>query len=151
MEQIVDIKDLWCIRCYWWMGIGQTLGLIEQRRWKRRAASHGKKHQRTQRAYKEKESYKWEHASRVMSERLGELMSRTISVCDRASVCLRSIDVISRRARIVPTATASYGHRLCKNIKGRSATRRSRLNGAGLLRRGFEPAISNYRRGLITL
>ena len=65
-------------------------------------------------------------------------------------VCLRSIDVISRRARIVPTATASYGHRLCKNIKGRSATRRSRLNGAGLLRRGFEPGYPIIG-GLITL
>ncbi len=62
-----------------------TVGLIEQQRWKRRAEEHGKKPQRKQRRYEEKESYKWERASRAMSERLGELMSRTISVCDRES------------------------------------------------------------------
>ena len=63
----------------------RTIGLIEQQRWKRRVEEHGKKHRRKQRPYEEKESYKWERASRATSERLGELMARTISVCDRES------------------------------------------------------------------
>lgn len=63
----------------------RTLGLIEQRHWSRDAAEYGKKHARKQRAYADKESFKWEHASRRMAERLGEAMQRTISVCDRES------------------------------------------------------------------
>lgn len=63
----------------------QTIGLLEQRRWKRSAAEHGKKHQRKHRAYEDKESYKWERASRAVSDRLGDVMSRTLSVCDRES------------------------------------------------------------------
>ncbi len=61
----------------------QTVGLIEQRHWCREASSQGKKHQRWTRAYKDKESYKWEQASIQIAERLGETMARTISVCDR--------------------------------------------------------------------
>lgn len=63
----------------------RTVGLIEQRHWCRDAESFGKKHARKQRAYEDKESYKWEQASARMAGRLGEAMSRTISVCDRES------------------------------------------------------------------
>ncbi len=62
----------------------RTLGLIEQQRWCRDAATHGKKHRRRERAYAEKESAKWEQASRRLEQRLGEeTMARVISVCDR--------------------------------------------------------------------
>ena len=63
----------------------RTLGLIEQRHWSRDPASYGQKHARKQRAYGDKESFKWEQASVRMAERLGEAMARTISVCDRES------------------------------------------------------------------
>ncbi len=109
---------------------GQTLGLIEQRRWKRRAASHGKKHQRTQRAYKEKESYKWEHASRVMSERLGELMSRTISVCDRASDIYDYLHYkLSHQQRFV--VRAAQDRRIAGEASGRLFEMAGTLQGAG--------------------
>lgn len=62
-----------------------TLGLIEQQVWCREAAAFGKKHQRKQRPYVEKESYKWERASQQVALRLGTAMSHTISVCDRES------------------------------------------------------------------
>jgi len=63
----------------------QTVGLIEQSRWTRSAKTHGKRHQRKHRAYKAKESSKWLKASEAMSGRLGTIMARTISVCDRES------------------------------------------------------------------
>jgi hypothetical protein len=63
----------------------RTLGLIEQRHWIREKAKFGQKHARKQRGYEDKESFKWEQASRRMAERLGAAMSRTISVCDRES------------------------------------------------------------------
>jgi len=63
----------------------RTLGLIEQRHWCRDDAAHGQKHARKQRPYATKESYKWEQASAQMAERLGEAISRTVSVCDRES------------------------------------------------------------------
>ncbi len=66
-------------------GAEQTVGLIEQSRWTRSAEAHGKKHQRKYRAYNAKESSKWQKASEAMSERLGAVMGRTISVCDRES------------------------------------------------------------------
>ena len=63
---------------------GQTVGLVEQSRWKREAESHGKKHQRKKRPYEEKESFKWQRAGVAMRSRLGEeLGRRVISVCDR--------------------------------------------------------------------
>ncbi len=63
-----------------------TIGLIEQARWCRDPSLRGQKHARGSRDYKEKESMKWETASRHMEARLGtELMSRVISVCDRES------------------------------------------------------------------
>jgi hypothetical protein len=62
-----------------------TLGLIGQLRWIRDAASYGKHHQRKERPYHEKESYKWEETSRLVQRRMGTLMRRVISVCDRES------------------------------------------------------------------
>lgn len=63
---------------------GATVGLIEQRRWKRLAEEHGKKHRRKTRAYEDKESFKWQRAGQAVRTRLGEALSaRVISVCDR--------------------------------------------------------------------
>jgi len=61
----------------------QTLGLIEQRIWKRNTTEHGKSHNRRKRDYATKESYKWEDASRQIAERLGKKINQTISICDR--------------------------------------------------------------------
>jgi hypothetical protein len=67
-------------------GVGEsTVGLIEQDDWCRESEGYGKKHARKQRAYEDKESYKWERASECTAERLGAAMARTISVCDRES------------------------------------------------------------------
>ncbi len=60
-----------------------VVGLIEQQRWTRDIEKRGQRHQHATRPYKEKESYKWEQASRYVAERLGEKMSEVISVCDR--------------------------------------------------------------------
>ena len=62
-----------------------TIGLIEQHRWVRDSATFGKSKERQKRAYRDKESYKWQQASMAMSERLGDKMSDCISVCDRES------------------------------------------------------------------
>lgn len=64
---------------------GQPIGLIDQHVWMRAEDGFGKKHQRKQRAYETKESYKWQQASEQVSKRLGETMAQTISVCDRES------------------------------------------------------------------
>lgn len=61
----------------------QTLGLIEQNFWKRDVETRGKKHERAQRPYEEKESIKWETASEKMAKRLGKDIEKVISVCDR--------------------------------------------------------------------
>ncbi len=61
----------------------RTVGLIEQSWYCRDKESYGKRGLRMSRAYEEKESYKWEHASRQMTARLGDLQNRVISVCDR--------------------------------------------------------------------
>ena len=60
-----------------------TIGLIEQHRWCREGATFGKKRQRDTRAYQDKESYKWEENAKAIALRLGKLMSRVITVCDR--------------------------------------------------------------------
>lgn len=60
---------------------GRTLGLVEQRMWCREG--RGSRHQRRERPYEDKESSKWGRASSSMRERLGELMPRVVSVCDR--------------------------------------------------------------------
>lgn len=60
-----------------------VIGLAEQRLWTRNINSRGQKAQRAVRAYEDKESYKWELASRNMAERFGSEMSKVLSVCDR--------------------------------------------------------------------
>ncbi|MDR2155392.1 MAG: IS4 family transposase [Burkholderiaceae bacterium] len=62
----------------------RTVGLLEQRRWCRDDASYGKKHARKQRAYEDKESFKWQQASERIEQRLdAQTLGRVISVCDR--------------------------------------------------------------------
>jgi len=61
-----------------------TVGLIEQSRWCRSSAERGQRHRRAQRAYEDKESFKWQRASERVTQRLGEeTMGRVIAVCDR--------------------------------------------------------------------
>jgi hypothetical protein len=60
-----------------------VVGLIEQHRWTRNLAEKGKSETQPKRPYQEKESYKWEQASRKVAERLGDTMEHVISVCDR--------------------------------------------------------------------
>lgn len=62
---------------------GRSIGLIEQTWYCRDDAHYGKSKNKRTRAYREKESYKWEHASRSMLNRLGEKMHDVISICDR--------------------------------------------------------------------
>lgn len=62
---------------------GQTVGLVDQQTWVRPPDERGMRHQRRERAYADKESYKWQQASQEVQRRLGSLMERVISVCDR--------------------------------------------------------------------
>jgi len=61
----------------------QTVGLVEQDYWSRPAAQRGKRQRRKERAYPDKESYKWQRASERVAARLGATMARVITVCDR--------------------------------------------------------------------
>lgn len=62
----------------------RTVGLIEQQRWCRASEGRGQRHRRAERAYEDKESFKWQRASQAMAARLGaETLGRVISVCDR--------------------------------------------------------------------
>ena len=69
-----------------------TIGLAEQYRWCRKDESFGIKHQRAQRKYKTKESYKWQRSSEAMTARYGRAMDNIISVCDRESDIFEYID-----------------------------------------------------------
>lgn len=62
-----------------------TIGLAEQYRWCRKDEDFGTKHQRKQREYKTKESYKWQRSSEAMTTRYANVMDKIISVCDRES------------------------------------------------------------------
>ncbi|QIR13671.1 IS4 family transposase [Shewanella aestuarii] len=61
----------------------EVVGLIEQQRWTRDINTRGKRRTKTPVPYSEKESYKWERASRNMAKRLGDNLDKVISVCDR--------------------------------------------------------------------
>ncbi len=61
----------------------RTVGLIDQQRWIRDIEERGKRHERKQRPYEEKESFKWQRSSENIESRLGLQMGKTISVCDR--------------------------------------------------------------------
>lgn len=71
---------------------GETLGLIEQSRWQRKAATRGKRYRRHEREYESKESIKWEKSSKEMSGRLGDKISDIISVCDREADVYEYLD-----------------------------------------------------------
>jgi len=70
----------------------QTIGLAEQHRWCRKDEDFGTKHQRKQREYKTKESYKWQRSSEAMTARYASVMDNIISVCDRESDIFDYID-----------------------------------------------------------
>ena len=61
----------------------RTIGLIDQQRWIRTSDDRGKKHERKQRPYEDKESFKWQKSSENIKPRLGAQISKVISVCDR--------------------------------------------------------------------
>lgn len=83
----------------------RIIGLIDQQRWSRDASGYGKKHQRRQRPYEEKESFKWQQASQLMAQRLGDVQSRVISVCDREADIGQYLDYkISHGQRFVVRA-----------------------------------------------
>lgn len=80
----------------------QVVGLIEQHRWARDVTTYGQSTQCTQRPYEAKESFKWERASRAMAERLGEQMSKVISVCDREADLIEYLAYkVERKQRFV--------------------------------------------------
>lgn len=60
---------------------GEPLGLLDQVRWQR-SDKRPSKHTRKQRLYEAKESFKWEAASRRISDRVAT-MDHIITVCDR--------------------------------------------------------------------
>ena len=65
---------------------GTALGLIDQKRWTRPGKERGKSHRRKKRRYKDKESFKWEEASRRIAKRIDDTMAqRLVSVADRES------------------------------------------------------------------
>jgi Transposase DNA-binding/Transposase DDE domain len=62
----------------------RTLGLVAQHRWVRKPEEYGKRHQRKELPYEEKESFKWQRTAEGMRRRLGtEVMARVVGVCDR--------------------------------------------------------------------
>lgn len=60
-----------------------VIGLVAQHRWTRDITTRGKRSLHASTPYEEKEGYKWEQVSTDMSTRLGEILPRVISVCDR--------------------------------------------------------------------
>lgn len=90
---------------------GHTVGLIEQERWKRESAARGQRHRRRERAYEDKESIKWQRASERMAKRLGETMSRVISVCDREADIYEYLKY-KRRAKERFVVRASWDRRV---------------------------------------
>lgn len=62
----------------------RTLGLVAQQRWVREPEEYGKRHQRRDLPYEEKESFKWQRTAEEMRRLLGpEVMARIVAVCDR--------------------------------------------------------------------
>jgi hypothetical protein len=61
----------------------QMLGLLDQQWRQRSRKDYGRKHRRQQRAYRHKESFKWQASSQRMAERLGpQVLSRVIELAD---------------------------------------------------------------------
>lgn len=83
----------------------RMVGLIDQQRWSRNTDSYGKSHERKQRPYAEKESARWQQSSQLMAQRLGDMQSRVISVCDREADIWHYLDYkISQGQRFVVRA-----------------------------------------------
>lgn len=65
---------------------GETVGLLDVQTWMRSTEERGQRHQRKQRAYESKESFKWQRTTEEVRGRLGpQQMKRVISVSDRES------------------------------------------------------------------
>jgi hypothetical protein len=63
---------------------GATVGLLDQRYWLRETSVRGQRHERKQRPYESKESFKWQQTAqrlRLLFDQ--ETMPKVISVCDR--------------------------------------------------------------------
>lgn len=101
---------------------GRSIGLIEQAWHCRDNTSYGKRQNRNKREYRDKESYKWERASRAMSERLNEKINDVISVCDReADIYDYLIYKLNNNQRFIVRArenrkTTSTEHKLFEQI-----------------------------------
>lgn len=64
---------------------GEYVGLGEQVYWRRSDTQRGKRHQRKERDYQDKESFKWEYAIERVRERLASHVRRLLFVSDRES------------------------------------------------------------------
>src|SRR5580658_5150776 len=65
---------------------GESVGLMDVQTWLRASEDRGQRHQRKQRAYPDKESFKWQRTTERVRQRLGpQLMERVVSVSDRES------------------------------------------------------------------
>ena len=63
---------------------GATVGLLDQRYWLRETSRRGQRHERKQRPYESKESFKWQQtAERLRLHLAQEVVQKLISVCDR--------------------------------------------------------------------
>ncbi len=81
---------------------GEVLGLVDQMYACRNDATYGSKHDRQQRPYEEKESFKWEASFRASWERLYEAAPRLVFVNDReADVYNYMMVLIDEGARFV--------------------------------------------------
>lgn len=81
---------------------GEVLGLVDQMYACRNDATYGSKHERQQRPYEEKESFKWEASFRASWERLHEAAPRLVFVNDREADVYNYIMVlIDEGARFV--------------------------------------------------
>jgi hypothetical protein len=81
---------------------GEVLGLVDQMYACRDDATYGCKHERQQRPYEEKESFKWEASFRASWERLYEVAPRLVFVNDREADVYNYIMVlIDEGARFV--------------------------------------------------
>lgn len=59
-----------------------AIGLIDQQWHCRDPQQRGRKHQRRQRPYEQKESFKWQANSERVADRLGPVMARVVELCD---------------------------------------------------------------------
>lgn len=96
---------------------GQTVGLIDQERWRRDKQKRGQRHARKSRPYEHKESIKWQRASERVTSRLGEQMAQVISVCDREADVYEYL-LYKTREQQRYIVRASWDRRLLDQIDG---------------------------------